>query len=126
MQFPGKLGDLGYGLIMRQLLPNYFVRRDLAPKFDGTRTSKRGWRGTNRSIKSTGETHLDGISVAGPVLIIRGDEDPIRETHAVLIQRFPQAIDLIIPQAGHFPWLEHPELFAATVRSFYREAIRPA
>ena len=31
MQLPGKLGDLGFGLIPKQLLPNYVVRPELAP-----------------------------------------------------------------------------------------------
>ena len=32
MQFPGKLGDLGFGLAVKQLLPNYVVRPERAPK----------------------------------------------------------------------------------------------
>lgn len=55
MQFPGKLGDLGFGYIMKQLLPNYVVRPESAPKaFDVTRASKRAWRGTSRSHQGAG------------------------------------------------------------------------
>jgi hypothetical protein len=34
MQLPGRPGDLGFGFVMRQLIPNYVVRRELPPPYD--------------------------------------------------------------------------------------------
>jgi len=124
MQFPGTLGDLGYGHIMKQLLPHYVVQRHLAPrKFDVTRASKRAWRGTNGSIKAMSEHCLDQMSLDAPVLIVQGNHDVIRETNAVLAERFPGATNVLIEHAAHFPWLEQPQAFTRTVLDFYRNAI---
>ena len=119
-QFPGALGDLGFGLIMKQLLPNYVVRRELAPKaFNIHYCSKRAWRGTNASVKALGDEYLATMSVDAPVLIVQGEHDPIRETNAVLAARFPAATNVRIANTGHFPWVEEPAIFSKTVLDFY-------
>jgi len=124
MQFPGKLGDVGYGYVMRQLMPHYVVRRETAPKaFDVNRTSKRAWRETNKSIKALDDEYLSQMSLDAPVLIVQGDQDVIRETNAVLARRFPAATNVLIEHASHFPWLEQPDVFADTVLGFYRKVI---
>jgi proline iminopeptidase len=123
MQCPGRLGDLGFGLVMKQLLPNYVVRRESAPRhYDVTRASKRAWRATNQSIKAIGEHALTGMAIDAPVLIVQGEQDVIRETNAVLASRFPAAANVRIANASHFPWLEQPDAFARAVRDFYGEA----
>ena len=119
-QFPGAVGDLGFGLIMKQLLPNYVVRRELAPKeFNIHYCSKRAWRGTNTSVKALGDEYLATMSVDAPVLIVQGEHDPIRETNAVLAARFPAATNVRIANTGHFPWVEEPAIFSKTVLDFY-------
>lgn len=57
-----------------------------------------------------------------PVLIVQGEQDVIRETNALLAERFPRATNVRVQNAGHFPWLEQPDVFSATMREFYREA----
>jgi pimeloyl-ACP methyl ester carboxylesterase len=127
MQLPGPLGDLGFGLIMKQLLPNYVVRPELAPKtFNIHYGSKRAWRGTNRSVKALGDEYLGGLSLDAPVLIIQGEHDVIRETNAVLAARFPAATNVRVQNAGHFPWVEEPEVFSRTVLDFYRRVTSAA
>jgi pimeloyl-ACP methyl ester carboxylesterase len=122
MQFPGKLGDLGYGYIMKQLLPHYVVQRERAPKaFDVNRVSKRAWRGTNRSLKAMDGNYLAQMSLDAPVLIVQGEHDILRETNAVLAERFPSATNVRIANAAHFPWLEQPDAFARAVLQFYDE-----
>ena len=124
MQCPGRLGDLGFGCIMKQLLPHYTVRPELAPQtYDVWRASKRAWRGTNAAIKVLGDDYLDRLDVAAPVLIVQGEHDVIRETNAVLANRFPSAVNVWIPNAAHFPWLEQPDAFARTILDFYRETV---
>jgi proline iminopeptidase len=120
MQLPGKLGDLGFGLIMKQLLPNYVVRPELAPKtFNIHYGSKRAWRGTNRSVKALGDDYLGTLSLDAPVLIIQGEHDVIRETNGVLAARFPGAANVRIENASHFPWMEQPAVFSRAILDFY-------
>jgi len=124
MQCPGRLGDLGYGRIIRQLLPHYVVRPESAPAtFDPHRASKRAWRGTNRSIKALDPGCLSHLSLDVPVLILQGEEDVIRETNAVLAERFPQAANVRLRNAAHFPWLEQPGAFSSALLDFYRRAV---
>ena len=127
MQLPGRLGDLGFGLAMKQLLPNYVVRPELAPKnYNVRHGSKRAWRGTNRSVKALGDDYLGTMSLGAPVLIVQGEQDVIRETNAVLAARFPTAANVRIANAAHFPWLEQPEAFSKTVLDFYRRVASAA
>jgi proline iminopeptidase len=120
MQFPGKLGDLGFGLVMKQLLPNYVVRPELAPKtYNIHNASKVAWRATSRSIKALGDDYLGQMSLSAPVLIVQGEQDVIRETNAVLSARFPTAANVRIANAGHFPWVEEPAVFSKTILDFY-------
>ena len=121
MQFPGKVGDRGFGIALQQMMPNYVVRRERAPAFEAGRASKRAWRGTNASVKALGDDYLAGLSIPAPVLIVQGDQDVIRETNAVLAARFPSAANVRIADAAHFPWLEQPDAFAAAVLPFYRD-----
>ena len=121
MQLPGRLGDLGFGFIMKQLLPNYVVRPDVPPvPFDVNRASKRAWRGTNASIKMLADDHLSGMALDIPVLIIYGEHDVIRETSPMLAERHRGATAVRIANASHFPWIEQPEVFAKTLSDFYR------
>jgi proline iminopeptidase len=121
MQLPGKPGDLGFGIAMRQMLQNYVVRRETAPKnYDVWRASQRAWRGTNKSVKALGENYLGQMTLDAPVMIIQGDQDVIRETNAVLAARYPAAANVWIRDASHFPWLEEPAVFSKTLLEFYR------
>jgi proline iminopeptidase len=127
MQFPGKLGDLGFGLALQQLLPNYVVRPERAPKtFNIHYSSKRAWRGTNRAVKALGDDYLGTMSLDAPVLIVQGEQDVIRETNAVLAARFPTAPNVRIPDTGHFPWVEEPAVFSKTLLDFYSKVASAA
>jgi proline iminopeptidase len=121
MQLPGKFGDLGFGFIMKQLLPNYLARPDVTQvPFDVTRGSKRAWRRTNQSIKTLADDHLSAMALDVPVLIVYGEQDVIRETSPMLAQRYPGATMVPIANAAHFPWVEQPQIFAKTLSDFYR------
>jgi len=127
MQLPGKLGDLGFGLVMKQLLPNYVVRPERAPKaYNVYNASKLAWRATSRSIKALGDDYLGQMSLSAPVLIVQGEEDVIRETNALLAARFPTAANVRIANTGHFPWVEEPAVFSKTVLDFYSNIVSAA
>lgn len=55
--------------------------------------------------------------VKAPVLVLHGRQDPLEsadEVHAT----FPGSTLQIIDNAGHFPWLEQPEIFYASLSGF--------
>jgi pimeloyl-ACP methyl ester carboxylesterase len=107
------------------MLRHYVVRPESVPKaFDGSRASKRAWRGTNRAIKAMDDNYLEGMSLASPVLIVQGVQDVIRETNPLLAERFPDARNVRIEHCSHFPWLEQPDVFSKTLLDFYRESAR--
>lgn len=60
--------------------------------------------------------------IRAPALVILGGEDiaPIRDIAEALATRIPGARKVIIPDAGHHPNMEHPELFNETVLEFLR------
>lgn len=58
----------------------------------------------------------------GPVLVLAGDRDISTPpaTVAQLAALFPQAEYVVQADAGHYPWLDDPEAFTATVAAFLR------
>ena len=55
-----------------------------------------------------------------PVLVVGGDRDAltgVASVHAVAAT-FPAAQEVVLPRAGHFPWVDEPEAFRAAVASF--------
>ncbi len=102
----------------RLVWPHYFARRERAippPKHVGVQSSIE----TNRSIAAhfEAETLVFGLpGVALPARFVHGADDPMpvasTERTAALLE---DARVETIPAAGHFPWLEQPEAFRATV-----------
>ena len=72
---------------------------------------------TPPAIGRLGEIHV-------PTLIIVGgeDNDMIQAVAARLLNFIPRARSAVIPDAGHHPNLEHPELFNETVANFLASA----
>jgi pimeloyl-ACP methyl ester carboxylesterase len=55
-----------------------------------------------------------------PTLVVHGDADrvvPISNGRSIA-SRIPNAELVVLPGAGHYPYLEAPELFAEAVRAF--------
>ncbi|MGW4846872.1 alpha/beta fold hydrolase [Nocardia brasiliensis] len=62
----------------------------------------------------------------GPVLIVRGDRDPMVTAEMVAARvapRFPQAQVHTIADSGHWPHLEQPDSVARLLDSFVRQAL---
>lgn len=55
-----------------------------------------------------------------PVLLVTGEDDPLREPGfgPALQAEIPGSELLVIPQAGHCPHIEHPDLFTARALEF--------
>ena len=64
---------------------------------------------------------VEGLQdVTAPVLVIGGDRDAMTgvvAAHAVAAC-FPNVRTVVLPRAGHFPWVDEPAAFAEVVRSF--------
>ena len=61
---------------------------------------------------------LAGLDV--PVLVVGGERDAltgVASVHAVAAS-FPRAQAVVLPRAGHFPWVDEPEAFRAAVAGF--------
>ena len=61
--------------------------------------------------------------VKARVLVIHGKSDPLQsadEVHAT----FPGSKLVIIENAGHFPWVEQPEIFYRALDAFLREVVQ--
>lgn len=58
-------------------------------------------------------------TVEAPVLVIHGRQDPLESAQEVH-ETFPGSKLEMIEDAGHFPWLEQPETFYASLDRFLR------
>jgi pimeloyl-ACP methyl ester carboxylesterase len=58
--------------------------------------------------------------VTAPVLVLGGERDALTGVAAVhaVAASFPNATAVVLPRAGHFPWVDEPDAFAGTVRAF--------
>jgi pimeloyl-ACP methyl ester carboxylesterase len=88
-----------------------------------TQTSRRAELG----FRPANDTDLDvqallaGLAaVTAPVLVVGGERDALTGVAAVhaVAASFPTATTAVLPRAGHFPWVDEPEAFAAVVREF--------
>jgi pimeloyl-ACP methyl ester carboxylesterase len=58
--------------------------------------------------------------VTAPVLVLAGDRDAMTGVAAAraVAACFPNAQTVVLPRAGHFPWVDEPLAFAEAVRGF--------
>jgi pimeloyl-ACP methyl ester carboxylesterase len=67
------------------------------------------------------EALLDALrALTAPVLVVGGGRDAL--TGVVSVQEvascFPHAEAVVLPQAGHFPWVDEPDAFVTAVREW--------
>ena len=62
--------------------------------------------------------------VRAPVLVVGGERDAVTGVAAVhrVAAGFPAATAVVLPRAGHFPWVDEPEAFRALVEPFLTAA----
>lgn len=75
-------------------------------------------------------TGIEEVDVAGmlaalaeldvPVLVVGGERDALTGVASVstVAASFPRATAVVLPRAGHFPWVDEPEAFRAAVADF--------
>ena len=59
-------------------------------------------------------------AVAAPVLVVGGERDALTGVASVdrVAASFVHASSVLLPRAGHFPWVDEPEAFRAAVEPF--------
>lgn len=109
----------------RVLFRKEFFNRDLANSL--TLTFQDSFKEGSTMLQYLGEdmAHYDLYdslkAVSQPVLLIYGDYDPLSEIAGPRLQAsLPAAILEIIPQCGHFPFVEKPQEFFTLVREFIK------
>lgn len=68
----------------------------------------------------TGALVVGLAAVAAPVLVVGGERDALTGVDAVqqVTSSFPAAQSVVLPRAGHFPWVDEPAAFRAAVEPF--------
>jgi pimeloyl-ACP methyl ester carboxylesterase len=79
-------------------------------------------QGIYMSLGQRFDFHSDLKKVTAPVLVIHGSIDLQPESASrQYAAAFPNAEFAVIPQAGHFPFEDHPQEFARIVGEFLKK-----
>jgi proline iminopeptidase len=76
------------------------------------------WQGVGEPARKALLERLRGVEA--PVLVITGDRDAVTGTRAgeVVAESFPRGQWQPLREAGHYPWVDEPELFRSAVEEF--------
>jgi proline iminopeptidase len=71
--------------------------------------------------RRTGELAAELARVTAPVLVVAGSADAVTGLEPVLAlaDLFPAGSAVVIPAAGHYPWVEQPTAFRRAVDAFF-------
>ena len=109
---PHQARELVRSLFIEGIQPNYEVNERLGKEADLFAESP------------TLPTRLAALPVR--TLVLHGEADPRPASVARdLAQRLPAAEFVLLPGAGHLPWLEQPEQFKQALRAFLTPVIAP-
>ncbi len=95
--------------------PNYFADPATAPPMPPLEFGTAAYAGTVASVAEHAErgTLVDGlphVAATIPVLFIHGEDSPMPvRASTASAALMPHARVVVIPDAGHFPWLEQPQ-----------------
>jgi proline iminopeptidase len=117
----GATGDRAARRMMARVWRNYFDPPESAPAPSQewlAGVHSRPIFGTRRAALAADANDLRGLGSV-PVLIIFGEHDIYGRTTERLVARFPNARVVIIPHAGHIPWLQNRTEFVAAIGAFF-------
>ncbi len=113
---------------LRLVWPYYFANPKTAPPMPELRVSVALYAGVVASVGEhfeRGTLELGLPSFGGPFALLHGEHDPLpADASRLTASLVPGATFEIIPDAGHFPWLEQPDRFHAAVARALRRAAR--
>jgi pimeloyl-ACP methyl ester carboxylesterase len=85
-------------------------------------TSKRALLGFGAGVTQAERDAVVGrlSEVSAPVLVVAGERDGLTgvESARAVAGAFPQSRLALLPEAGHFPWVDEPEAFRSAVSGF--------
>jgi proline iminopeptidase len=118
---PGRPGDRAAGRMMARVWRNYFDPPESAPApspewLAGVHSQP--MFATRRAALSASASDLSWRATV-PVLITFGEHDIYGDTTGRLIARFPDAKVVVIPRAGHVPWLQNRPAFVEAIGTFF-------
>ncbi|MBB5935250.1 alpha/beta fold hydrolase [Streptomyces zagrosensis] len=78
------------------------------------------WQGVDEAARLALIKRLRAVEC--PVLVVTGDRDGVTGMRAgeVVAESFPQSRVRPLPEVGHYPWVDEPELFRPVVEDFLR------
>jgi proline iminopeptidase len=118
---PGKAGDRAARRMIAHVWRNYFDPPQSAPIPSEewlAGVHSRPIFATRQAALTADASDLRGLETV-PVLIIFGERDIYGHTTERLAARYPNARVVIIPGAGHVPWLQNRPAFAEAIISFF-------
>jgi proline iminopeptidase len=118
---PGAVGDRAARRMMARVWRNYFdpPRSAPAPSQEWLAgVYARPIFATRSAALAADANDLHGLGSV-PVLIIFGESDIYGHTIERLVARYPGAPVVIIPQAGHVPWLQNRTAFVDAIVEFF-------
>lgn len=118
---PGAAGDRAARRMIARVWRNYFDPPESAPTPSDewlAGVHSRPIFATRRAVLAAPASELRGLPSA-PVLIIFGENDIYGRTTERLVARYPNARLVIIPHAGHVPWLQNRAAFADAISTFF-------
>jgi len=107
----------------RAFVPAWFADSSLAPQFLPPVVEEVTGVHVAARLRRDGYDWRDQVrALDRPTLVIYGERDALpRQTAEELVALLPQATLRTIPEAGHMPYRERPELFFPIVESFLDE-----
>lgn len=91
-----------------------------------SQSSKRALLGFGQGLEDLDvDALVEGLrEVTAPVLVVGGERDALTGLESVLAVAgaFPTARHVVVPGAGHFPWVDEPAAFRAAVDPFLAQA----
>ena len=115
---------------LRALIPGFFHDHAKGVAYAATLPAVYLHGDVNRALFSDVRAHYDVKAALRntviSTLLVFGSDDPSRAAEAQLDGLFPRATKVIVPDAGHFPWIENPQPFYAAIRAFLDTVPPPA
>ncbi|WP_281690582.1 alpha/beta fold hydrolase [Pseudonocardia thermophila] len=116
--------DAEWADLWRTLLPLYFhapTPELVARAHDGTHFSAQAFNTAHLRALQAYDVSGRLAEITGETLVVSGDDDwilPLEICSLPLATGIPRASLAVLPECGHFPFLERPEPFLAVVRDW--------
>jgi proline iminopeptidase len=95
--------------------PSRLITYDSPPAFEVNALLNKAWN----AHAADASFQLKAKSLAIPKLLLHGEEDPRPAwPNKQFAEDSRNSLFRLIPKAGHFPWIENPEVLASALRSF--------